>query len=172
MSGLASCMPGSAFGPAFWSNQGSVSLLILYKCNLTFPSGFIAHGKSVNLPVCTVCSRETPEGKKIEGCSGPLQRVFLGPSSPPEPGSPFFLIFCPSPTAICLKEVALQLFTGSHRPPLPQLPPATADPGPLLVYTLFEAGSRDALFPASPSAAQIRSVCLVCSYHFLSVPVT
>lgn len=131
--------------------------------------GFTAHWKGVTLPVCIVCSLETPEGREIEGCSEPLHGYFLGsPFFPAKPGSPCSLIFCPSPTAICLKEVALQFFTGSHRPPLPQLTPATADPGPLLVQVPFKAGSRVALILASPLLpSQEVCACVKSSSHFL-----
>jgi hypothetical protein len=68
----------------------------------------------------------------------------------------------PLPPAICLKEMAPQFFTGSHRPLLLQQPPAAAGAGPLLVQASFQAEPRDTLFLASPSAAQPRSTCGLC----------
>lgn len=106
----------------------------------------------MTLTICAICSTETPEEREVEGCSGHLHGAFLGfPSLFPYVRKPILPNLRPSPTAICWKEVALQFFTGSHRPPLPSLSPSPTDPGPLLAQSPFKAGSRNALPLALPS---------------------
>lgn len=61
----------------------------------------------------------------------------------------------PLPPAICLKDVAPQFFTGSHRPLLLQQPPAAAGPGP------FPGQLSNARFLAFPYTAS-QEACVAC----------
>lgn len=61
----------------------------------------------------------------------------------------------PLPPAICLKDVAPQFFTGSHRPLLLQQPPAAAGPSP---FSGQLSNTRFLAFPCTSS----QEACVAC----------
>lgn len=80
------------------------------------PGGLTEPGKGLTPPGHAGTSMDTPEGRELEGWGVLCVGASWGPLPLLLNRKPMFPNLLPLPPAICLKEVALQFFTGSHRP--------------------------------------------------------